>query len=44
MSCGICVEVCPFDSIKMDSDYELTSESGSSALVLHKEQLAKPNE
>jgi formate hydrogenlyase subunit 6/NADH:ubiquinone oxidoreductase subunit I len=29
MSCQICVEVCPFDAIKMDKVYELSSRSGS---------------
>jgi NADH-quinone oxidoreductase subunit I len=44
MSCGICVEVCPFDSIKMDQIFELSSSDRFSALIFHKEQLAKSNE
>ena len=44
MSCQICVEVCPFDAIKMDVEYELSSSDRFGALLLHKEQLAKPND
>lgn len=43
MSCQICVEVCPFDSIKMDSEFELSTEDRFGGLMLHKDQLAKPN-
>jgi NADH-quinone oxidoreductase subunit I len=43
MSCGICVEVCPFDSIKMDQIFELSTSDRFGALILHKEQLAKSN-
>ena len=42
MACGICVEVCPFDSIKMDQIFELASEDRS--MVLHLNDLAKPND
>ena len=44
MSCQICVEVCPFDAIKMDVEYELSTSDRFDALLLRKEQLAKSNE
>ena len=45
MSCQICVEVCPFDSIRMDQEYELsTAENRMETLVLHKARLLKSNE
>ncbi len=44
MSCQICVEVCPFDAIKMDTAFELSTTDRFGSLLLHKEQLAKPNE
>jgi NADH-quinone oxidoreductase subunit I len=44
MSCQICVEVCPFDAIKMDTDYELSTTNRFSALLWNKQQLAKSNE
>ncbi len=44
MSCQICVEVCPFDAIKMDTDYELSTTNRFSALLWDKKQLAKSNE
>ena len=44
MSCQICVEVCPFDAIKMDQVYEIATENRFDALLLNREQLAKPNE
>jgi NADH-quinone oxidoreductase subunit I len=43
MSCQICVEVCPFDAIKMDVEYELSTTDRFGGLLLHKEQLARPN-
>ncbi len=43
MSCQICVEVCPFDAIKMDTEFELSNSDRYGALLLHKNQLAKPN-
>lgn len=43
MSCQICVEVCPFDAIKMDSAYEYAEFEHVHALVHHKNHLAKPN-
>ncbi len=44
MSCQICVEVCPFDAIKMDTDYELSTTNRFSALLWDKHRLAKSNE
>jgi len=44
MSCQICVEVCPFDAIKMDVEYELSTSDRFGALLLRKDQLAKPND
>jgi len=44
MSCQICVEVCPFEAIKMDVEYELSTQDRFGELLLHKKDLAKPNE
>ena len=44
MSCGICVEVCPFDAIKMDQVFELSTDDRFGRLLLGIKQLAKPNE
>jgi len=44
MSCQICVEVCPFDAIKMDTQFELSKHGRFEELLLHKQNLAKPNE
>jgi NADH-quinone oxidoreductase subunit I len=44
MSCQICVEVCPFDAIKMDVDYELSTTNRFSGLLWDKERLAKSND
>ncbi|MEI8308868.1 MAG: 4Fe-4S binding protein, partial [Chloroflexales bacterium] len=38
MSCGFCAEVCPFDSIKMDHVYELST-ANRAALTMRKAQL-----
>jgi NADH-quinone oxidoreductase subunit I len=43
MSCQICVEVCPFDSIKMDTAYEYAAPNRFGGLLLHKEDLARSN-
>jgi NADH-quinone oxidoreductase subunit I len=43
MSCQICVEVCPFDAIKMDVEYEMSTADRFDGLLLKKQQLAKPN-
>jgi NADH-quinone oxidoreductase subunit I len=44
MSCGICVEVCPFDAIKMDQIFELSTNDRFTGLLFDKKKLAKPNE
>jgi NADH-quinone oxidoreductase subunit I len=41
MSCQICVEVCPFEAIKMDTDYELSTDNRFGGLLLDKNKLAK---
>jgi NADH-quinone oxidoreductase subunit I len=43
MQCQICVEVCPFDAIKMDTQYELSTSDRFGGLLLHKDHLAKSN-
>ena len=44
MSCQICVEVCPFDAIKMDKVYELSRRERFDALLMDKDELAKSND
>jgi NADH-quinone oxidoreductase subunit I len=44
MSCQICVEVCPFDAIKMDVDFELSTDNRFGGLLLDKKQLSRSNE
>jgi NADH-quinone oxidoreductase subunit I len=44
MSCQICVEVCPFESIKMDTEFELSTTDRFGGLLLDRKQLAKSNE
>src|SRR5215510_4962889 len=44
MSCQICVEVCPFEAIKMDVEYELSTQDRFGQLLLRKNDLAKSNE
>jgi len=44
MSCQICVEVCPFDAIKMDVEYELSTGDRFGGLLIRKQQLAKAND
>jgi NADH-quinone oxidoreductase subunit I len=44
MSCQICVEVCPFEAIKMDTEFELSNTDRFGGLLTHKQQLAKSNE
>jgi len=44
MSCQICVEVCPFDAIKMDVEYDYPTEDRFAALLFNKHQLAKSND
>ena len=43
MSCQICVEVCPFEAIKMNTEFELSTQDRFGGLLMHKQQLAKPN-
>jgi NADH-quinone oxidoreductase subunit I len=44
MSCQICVEVCPFEAIKMDTQFELATDDRFGGLLLDRQQLAKSNE
>src|SRR5881275_3735374 len=44
MSCQICVEVCPFDAIKMDTAYQLSTDNRFGGLLWRKAHLAKSNE
>ena len=44
MSCQICVEVCPFEAIKMDSEFELATDDRFGGLLLDREKLLKSNE
>ncbi len=44
MSCRICVDVCPFDAIEMDNDYELSSTERLHGMVHDKQRLLKPAE
>lgn len=41
MSCGFCAEVCPFDSIKMDHVFELST-ADHPKLTVHKAELNRP--
>jgi len=43
MSCQICVEVCPFDAIRMDQVFELSDADRFESLLLHKADLLKPD-
>lgn len=44
MSCQICVEVCPFDAIKMNNEFELATDDRFGGLLLDRQKLAKSNE
>jgi NADH-quinone oxidoreductase subunit I len=44
MSCQICVEVCPFEAIKMDNEFEYSTESRFDFLLWDKKKLSKSNE
>src|SRR5882762_3610951 len=44
MSCQICVEVCPFEAIKMDNEFELSNTDRFGGLLFDKHQLARSNE
>jgi NADH-quinone oxidoreductase subunit I len=44
MQCQICVEVCPFDAIKMDNNYEKSQYGRFDELVEHLPELLKSND
>ena len=44
MSCRICVDVCPFDAIEMDNQYELSDTDRFEHMLFNKQKLLKPNE
>src|SRR5947207_15282485 len=44
MSCQICVEVCPFEAIKMDTEFELSTSDRFGQLLLHRNDLARSNQ
>jgi NADH-quinone oxidoreductase subunit I len=44
MSCQICVEVCPFEAIKMNTEFELSTDDRFGGLLLDRKELAKSNE
>ena len=43
VACQICVEVCPFEAIKMDQEFELSNTDRFEGLLVHKDRLARPN-
>src|SRR5271155_5642605 len=43
MSCQICVEVCPFEAIKMDNEFELSTDDRFGGLLWDKARLSKSN-
>ncbi|MFZ5803145.1 MAG: 4Fe-4S binding protein [Candidatus Omnitrophota bacterium] len=44
MSCGICEEVCPFDAIMMDHEYEITSPERQEGLLKGIDELSRSND
>ena len=44
MSCRICVDVCPFDAIEMDNQYEYSSGDRYASMMFNKEKLLRSNE
>lgn len=44
MNCGICAEVCPFDSIYMDGQYELSTDDRFGGLLFGLDRLSKSAE
>ena len=44
MSCRICVDVCPFDAIEMDNQFEYAAAGRAEDMLFTKEQLLKSNE
>lgn len=41
MNCGFCAEYCPFDAIRMDHDYEITSYDRQKDNIYNKERLGR---
>ena len=44
MSCRICVDVCPFDAIEMDNQFELSASDRYAHMMYDKQALLKSNE
>lgn len=44
MSCQICVEVCPFDAIKMNNQFEISTQDRFAPLLIERDTLAHSNE
>ena len=44
MSCRICVDVCPFDAIEMDNQYELSASDRYEHMIFNQQALLKPAE
>ena len=44
MSCRICVDVCPFDAIEMDNQYEMASGDRYESMMFNKDKLLRSNE
>lgn len=44
MQCGICAEVCPFNAVKMDCDFECSKHGRFEELIAHLPDLLKSNE
>ena len=44
MSCRICVDVCPFDAIEMDNQYELSGTDRFGGMLFDKQKLLRSNE
>ena len=44
MSCRICVDVCPFDAIEMDNEFELSAHDRTQSMVFDKTRLLKSAE
>jgi NADH-quinone oxidoreductase subunit I len=42
MNCGLCAEFCPFEAIRMDHDYEISSFDRFSDHIYDLEKLLKP--
>lgn len=42
MNCGLCAEFCPFDAIKMDHDFELSSDDRFEGHIYNKAKLSRP--